>query len=615
MDLATQNNNYKIVELLQMPYEAKRLQAPSHDIAGEPDQVTDSELKAAMRHGKQKANRAKITLVGPGRAGKTCVARSFINMPFENTLSTQGIDDLKLWSVIAKAGEGKWSKKKEFEKLFEGHLASMVVEHHNSEKITISAGGTYFGSKEPSVVVGAIPRLPNMPVIPSTDHYATADSPGRLAFENSSDPPLHQDNQNVSGNVPTIDGEYVQKTIGEIRREGLGLVVSIHDFGGQRVFDVIHSFFLGPNGVYVLVFDMARMRYHDSWDSRLQEIMVWANTIILHTSIPDNLSKQHKCASIAIVGTHKDVVWDKEFHTYISKTLETLLIRSIARRSLLENESEGLCFFPVDCTKGQADPTMVNLMKALETDILKSDYVNIERPLTFFKVLDEMNESKKTVSYLSLKEVSEIAYKYEVGSQDLIEDMLRFFRELGLIMWHEEPSLRSFVILDPIKFFVSPATNIVCQHVKDEQGTIHSNETLRKAQIKYRDDFDVMKSTGVVSSNLLRFILEEHIKGENQTGQQLNVRYEVIKKLMNKYDLIVPMFDDFGLDELDVNTPKKYLVPSLLESLNEREDLNPRKNTLFMWCSRVVIRKIIFNFVVPGDNLFPQQNWKYSTLL
>ena len=96
-------------------------------------------------------------------------------------------------------------------------------------------------------------------------------------------------------------------------------------------------------------------------------------------------------------------------------------------------------------------------MRAIEKDILESDYVNIERPLTYFKVLDEMNARKETVSYLSLDEVCKIANKYEVGSQGLIEDMLRFFRELGLIMWHEEPSLRNFVILDPIKFFVSPA--------------------------------------------------------------------------------------------------------------------------------------------------------------
>ena len=54
----------------------------------------DSELEAAMREGKVKANRARVTLVGQGGAGKTCVARSFLNMEFKkDTPSTLGIDD------------------------------------------------------------------------------------------------------------------------------------------------------------------------------------------------------------------------------------------------------------------------------------------------------------------------------------------------------------------------------------------------------------------------------------------------------------------------------------------------------------------------------------------
>ena len=485
-----------------------------------------------------KVNRARITLVGPGSAGKTCVANSFLNMEFKDTPSTQGIDDLGLMTTVhqAEAREGRWGEFREFERMFEGFFAQSYYDKSNR---------------------------------------APANAPGQDRRVNRVDAP----------SIPS-DKEYLRKEIGEVKRRGTGLVVSIHDFGGQRVFDVIHSFFLGPNGMYVLVFNMEWM-VSDLRDSCLDHLKSWVNALIVHSSVTDTYGKL-KCASIALVGTHKDKVPDSETHQEISKELQKLLSRSggsIARGSLLENESEGLCFFPVDCTKGQADPTMVNLMKAIETDILKADYVKVERPLNYFKVLDEMNERKKTVSYLSLEEVSEIANKYRVGSQDLIEEMLRFFRELGLIMWHEEPSLRNVVILDPIKFFVSPATNIVCQHKEDEQGTIHSNDVLREAERNYHDDFQVMKSTGVVSSELLQFILMEHIKREKQTGQQLNVRYEAIKRLMNKYDLIVPMFDDFGEDDLAVTTPKKYLVPSLLKSLNERGDLNPRKNTLFMWCS------------------------------
>ena len=43
--------------------------------------VADEE--AAMKVGKRRVNRGKITLVGPGRAGKTCVASSFLSLALE----------------------------------------------------------------------------------------------------------------------------------------------------------------------------------------------------------------------------------------------------------------------------------------------------------------------------------------------------------------------------------------------------------------------------------------------------------------------------------------------------------------------------------------------------
>ena len=217
--------------------------------------------------------------------------------------------------------------------------------------------------------------------------------------------------------------------------------------------------------------------------------------------------------------------------------------------------------------------------------MVKSDYVNVERPLTYFKVLDEMNERKKTVSYLSLDEVSEIANKYRVGSQGLIEEMLRFFRDLGLIMWHDEPFLRNVVILNPIKFLVSPATNIVCQHTEDEQGSVHSNETLKKACKQYFNDFEVMKKEGVVSTRLLEFILKEHIKNEEEAEEGFLKRIKAVVDLMVKYSFLVPMFDDIGEDEVTSNNPHKYLVPSLLHSHNYSEaSRSIQSKFLYIYC-------------------------------
>ena len=43
--------------------------------------VADEE--AAMQVGERRVNRGKITLVGPGRAGKTCVASSLLSLALE----------------------------------------------------------------------------------------------------------------------------------------------------------------------------------------------------------------------------------------------------------------------------------------------------------------------------------------------------------------------------------------------------------------------------------------------------------------------------------------------------------------------------------------------------
>ena len=527
--------------------------------------LTASELEAAMSEGRGRANRARITLVGPGRAGKTCVARSFLNLPFEDTPSTQGIDDLGLRTTVhqAEAREGRWGEFREFERMYEGHVALHI---HDKRRSPMSLPQGEYTWRECAADATASESAEEVPA--TNSRIPNPESIDRRMNRRPSLDPIH------------MDEEYVQRTIGEIRSEGVGLVVSIHDFGGQRVFDVIHSFFLGPNGVYVVVFNMEWM-LSEFRDSCLDHLQSWVNALIVHSSITDECGEL-KCASIVLVGTHKDSVPDALIHQDICKTLTNLLIKSVAWKSLLENDSEGLCFFPVDCSQGQADPSIVNLMKVIEADILQSDYLNVERPLTFFKVLDKMNERKKTVSYLSLDEVTEMANKCKVGSDGLVEDMLRFFRDMGLVMWHEEPSLRKTVILDPVKFFVSPATNIVCQHREDEQGTVHSNELLKKARKRYPKDFEVMRNEGMISSTLLKFILHEYMKKETQSGELLFDRIEAVMNLLTKYNLLVPMFDKVKEDELSVTIPHEYLVPSILPLKDAT--LQPNQNSLYIYC-------------------------------
>ena len=500
----------------------------------------------AMREYKVKANRARFTVVGPGRAGKTCVARSFLNMAFEDTSSIQqGIDDLGLRATVhqAKAREGRWEEFREFEKMYEGYLAQYIHDKRRCLKTRDEAA-----SKEPTNggVTGFWSRV--------------------LIF-------LQKMRRNITDSKPSppstlVDDAFVQKILGEYGDKTTGLVVSILDFGGSEVIDAIQPFFLGPNGVYAVVFNMEQMMSKSEGSSYLEEIRAWVNALIINTATPD-YDDRLKCASIALVGTHKDRVPDAETHRDISNTLETLLGRNSVWRSLLENESESLCFFPVDCSKGLADPNMVNLKKAIETDILQSDYVNVERPLRYFEVLDEMNERKKTVSYLSYDEVSEIANKCSFGAQDVLEDMLRFFHELGLIMWHEGESMGDKVFLDPLRLFFTPVVNILSQMRNDTAGVLYGNEkVLGQSKEEGFSDSMTLTKKGIVTDKQLDRILKEHVGYEAK-------RRDAMQKIMINYGLMVPVDS--------TTNSSAYIVPSLVRRYIARSatDLSVDGNTVY----------------------------------
>ena len=559
---------------------------------GDNSMLTKYELEAAMRAGKLKMNRSKITVVGPGRGGKTCLARSLLDLKFEDTPSTQGMNDFGLRNIVhyAEAKGGRWRKFREFEKLFESFMARYIHDQRLVQKLHTQNAASDDHQDKLSLSTRALEMLTYLlDLVASVLSFLflflkfSDRTNSRLkrvpTIETLKSQSALSDNQ-----ILAVDEDYVRRAIGEIKEEGSGLVVSIHDFGGQKVFDVIHSFFLGPNGVYIIVFNMEWM-LSDYMPRCVEYIKSWLRAIVVHSSTIRDKDNRIKCATVAIVGTHKDKVPNLPDHRYISQKIEDLLATNIAWRSLLENSCEGLCFFPVDCTQGQADPTMVNLMTVIEKDILQSDYVNVERPLTYFKALDKMIERRRSASYISLEEVFDIANEFNVGSLSLQIEMIRFFRNLGLIMWNEEPSLRDIMILDPVEFFVSPATNVVCQLVPDEQGTAHMNDVLRAAKRKFPLDFKKLMEKSVITTSLLKFILDEHFKREFTDEKRSNRsnRVDAVQNLMVKHSLIVAMFGDIVEDDFSVKVPREYLVPSLLRSPDVSDSLNLR--SLCFHCS------------------------------
>jgi hypothetical protein len=199
---------------------------------------------------------------------------------------------------------------------------------------------------------------------------------------------------------------------------------------------------------------------------------------------------------------------------------------------------------------------MKSVMTAIESSMNDADYTHQLVPLSWMKTLDELTNLQR--SFISIEEYSSIASSCKVSSKDEY-DLLRYFHEMGYWMWHDQPVLRDVIILDPIGFFVKPASLIICKHTQDgNDPTLHFLSVHSKCKRLQFNKFNDLIKKGVLNSSLLPILWEEFAD-----------RSAILLRLMYRYGLLVPLLYntvDESSDVVTVSPSEKYLVPSLLSS-------------------------------------------------
>jgi hypothetical protein len=161
----------------------------------------------------------------------------------------------------------------------------------------------------------------------------------------------------------------------------------------------------------------------------LSSLQFWINSIVVHTFDRD----RKRIAPILFVGTRKDKVGDTESHRRISESLCVHFCSSLAWPYVIPNQTDGLWFYPVDNTEGRSDASAIALLEDIETIIDESPYVQIERPLSYFKFLDNCN-AHKGGPLLTLEQAIEMAVTSGVKKDDVIP-MLKILHEIGVLMF------------------------------------------------------------------------------------------------------------------------------------------------------------------------------------
>ena len=553
----------------------------------------DEELMhRAMALGSKPWNRSKVMFVGEGRVGKTALCNSMLGKPFVETESTVGLTQLTCDVQCASSRiNGRWTEHKKPNREYEAGIAQLV---RNLESSTNQTGTESVDHRASNNV---IPTESNSML---TNIESKEEDPvGRL---NSNTLTREELLQSIPSGIHEVtpriepDTDLVVRYLADVKVADSGLIFSLFDFGGQSVFNIIHHLFLTSYGVYVVVFRMMDLLDDNKKEQSLAELSFWINSIVIHTFNANT----RRMAPVFLVGTHKDVVSDPRDHKKISNIIEERFRYNIGWPSIIEYHN--LCFYPVNnrirqttnymtrwllqsfINMNQEDQVIADLMTKIENVLKEVDYVNAPRPLTWLKALDELLGTKK--NFLPLQEASSIAIANGV-ERGAIPLFLSFLNEMGVVLWLDEAGLRDVVILDIIKFFVEPATLIICNHIsKPSDSTIHHEEAQKACKKFYPKQWDQMISRGVVGEPLMYYLL----------GHRMSANYiPVIINLMLKYGLVVKLEQS---QESIQGAGEKYLVPALLPSTA----MHPRDFQDESWSKNVQhFNSCYFIFIAKSD--------------
>jgi GTPase SAR1 family protein len=563
-----------------------------------------------------KWNRSKIMIVGAGRAGKTALTRSMTGETFDEHLtSTIGINafscDVKEMGAMMD-GEQSWKKHEEnpgdkTAKLLEraivrdlkgkkSNKSNKTAAEEKEEKSKLENNNNNNKPIERQESVGLLSPIrkyfSDKLVPPSLyERIASDEDPELFERSRTKSKEYNYDYKDFERAIKPeeIDQEEIVRCLAEdTKLLHSKYTVSIYDYGGQSIFDSIHPFFLTKYGLYVIVFDLRELVslpdktpevYEKEKQRCLSTILFWLNAISIHSFD----EQRREMAPIFIVGSRKDYVKHPKQHEDISKLLFNVFHNHRAWPFIIPNKkgkgrrgATTLCFYPVDNRHGKDDRAVTELTSSMETEIEKSWFVNKELPLVWLKAIDRMKcLSQSSLSYSGVLTVA----KHCQMSEKSVPFLLRFLHEMGIAMWHDEPSLRDVIIMDPIKYFVVPATVVICKHVhsgagadnnngKGDKNNTTSNNNIQNndkdeddatwhvlpihedCRKKYFDDWRVMLKAGLVSDILLNSLLAEFPQRE-----------EVIA-LMKKYGLLLEL--DLGGTKIVKKERKLFLAPSLI---------------------------------------------------
>ncbi|EGD73987.1 hypothetical protein PTSG_05682 [Salpingoeca rosetta] len=469
---------------------------PQHQAQREAD-VMAAMHQIALHSDTQMAGRAKLMLVGQGRAGKTTTLNSLMGAAFNrDEHSTFGAETTDLSVIVESMDVCDWKRVRSdlseyMRTLRDAGLAKTTgmdvamrvammkavkereqrVHQQQQQQQQQQQGVEHVSSDEEEREDEEEDEVLREPEEATAVHEAEkrdtcrSKQPARArrpnkrrSWSNSSVPSSRRRDMKHRRNYSTstmpsqsvVPSEEMEKAIKDLHLdvtmgEGKARVTfKVFDLGGQSTFYIFHPFFLTENAVYLLVFSMEDL-LHPNPSKRAEAwefINYWLSSLHLHA----------KGAPVLMVGTFADNVTSNKLQEGISPELYRRFRCHPAFPSVVRNDKHGLWFWPVDNTKSINDPMIQDLRQTISTTALKQPFVNQDVPVAYIKVYDELMATYKEQGrdLMAMDEVEAITRKHGLITKHDARMCMQYLGLYSLVLYfHDIGDMHNFVILSP----------------------------------------------------------------------------------------------------------------------------------------------------------------------
>lgn len=216
-------------------------------LSSEMEAILNRNFETALSVEEAVWGRARIGIIGEGRAGKTSLVNALTGTPSSDIKSTVGIVQSIVSVSQISARQADWTASQEIDKLVEANLAKHIIALQEEDR------------KPSSTAIPLSTAASNVTLEKAlvTEHGSMGKSPSFDAFGGGS--PSKQINPRPKKYevkaVRAVAREDVLKFITQFKA-GFGLSITIIDYGGQSCFFPLHHLAITDKALYIIVFNM-----------------------------------------------------------------------------------------------------------------------------------------------------------------------------------------------------------------------------------------------------------------------------------------------------------------------------------------------------------------------